>query len=126
MIDLELIVLLGALASAAVLAVAPFAVVYAVAFITLTPILGVALWLLLGGLRGAKMPAFSQRGFTRALERAPQSSLASRLGALIVAMLGAVKLRRLGPGPRSLSERAAEMKRVTQRNSAQRDSAAEP
>jgi hypothetical protein len=87
MVDFELIALLGAVAAATVLAVAPFAVIYAVAFIALTPILGVILWLLLGGVRGARVPMFPQRVVMRALERLPRSDLANRFATLFVATL---------------------------------------
>lgn len=55
MIDVELIAVLGAFGSFAVLAVAPFIVVYAVAFIALTPVIGILLWFTLKTMR-ALMP----------------------------------------------------------------------
>jgi len=55
MIDVELIAVLGAFGSFAVLSVAPFIVVYAVAFIALTPIIGILLWFTLKSM-GALMP----------------------------------------------------------------------
>jgi hypothetical protein len=118
MIDLEFIVLLGALASIAVLAVAPVVAVYVVAFVILTPILGVALWLLIGGLRGARMPLFSQRGVMQTLERRQQSDLAIRLGAMMLAPLGAIKPRRLEAQLQSSSDDAAQADCMTHGDSA--------
>jgi hypothetical protein len=121
MIDLEFIVLLGALASIAVLAVAPVTAVYVVAFVVLTPILGVALWLLIGGLRGASLSLFFQRGVMQALEHRQQSDLAIRLGAMMLAPLEAIKPRRLEARPQSSRVDAAQAERV-----AHGDSAAQP
>ena len=55
MIDVELIAVLGAFGTFAVLAFAPFVVVYAVAFVALTPIIGILLWFTLKNM-GALMP----------------------------------------------------------------------
>jgi hypothetical protein len=114
MVDFELIVLLGAVAAATVLAVAPFAVIYAVAFVALTPILGAGLWLLLGGLRGATMPMLAQRAVTRALERLPRTDLASRFVTLFVATLRVGRAPRLPRAPRAGPEEAP-AERATQR-----------